>query len=268
VSDAVARDEALRTSGPGLFARYAYAPNELGYCGPDEPGVLLEAVSEGGHDATLAHLARQFDGAWPYLELIAGCNAIADPLDRRVVEAYWIGNELTREVTPAALAASLDERFARRSGPRFAPLVSAAWNGGVAQHNFHVFAVYPWLGLLRSGLQGAPLEVLDRCRIRWGTVVALDGDLVSVSSRALAFTGSELLLGGPRFEQARRSLAGIGFVENLAVGDVVALHWDWVCDRIDRRSLSWLRAATSANLRAVNTLPRPGPAAALEHLTT
>lgn len=28
--------------GPLLFARYAYAPNALGYCGADEPRTLLE----------------------------------------------------------------------------------------------------------------------------------------------------------------------------------------------------------------------------------
>ncbi len=63
-------------SGPELFARYAYPPNERGYCGPGEPGVLLEAAAEGGQLLLLSHLARQFDGAWPYLELIAGCNGV------------------------------------------------------------------------------------------------------------------------------------------------------------------------------------------------
>ena len=27
--------------GPVLFARYAYPPNALGYCGPDDPAALL-----------------------------------------------------------------------------------------------------------------------------------------------------------------------------------------------------------------------------------
>src|ERR1035437_6641781 len=86
--------ESAPVSGPELFARYAYPPNELGYCGPAEPSALLEAAAEGGQESLTAHLARQFEGAWPYLELIAGCNAVVDPLDRRVVEAYWIGNDL------------------------------------------------------------------------------------------------------------------------------------------------------------------------------
>ena len=232
----------------------------MGYCGPDDPATLLEAGARAGHDRQLRHLAHQFEGAWPYLELIAGCNDIADPLDRRVVEAYWLGNVLTRRVPMSALAMSLDARFARRAGHHFEPLVGAAILGGVAQHSFHVFAVYPWLGLLRAGNEGAPLEVLDRCRIRWGRVTNVDGDLVMVSSRPLTFVGSQLILGEQRVERVRRGLDGLGFVEDLAVGDVVSLHWDWVCDRLSPRSLSWLRACTYQNLEAVNTLSTPGPA--------
>ncbi|MGA7834696.1 MAG: DUF6390 family protein [Acidimicrobiales bacterium] len=256
----------LHDSGPALFARYAYPPNELGYCGPGEPSVLLEAASEGGHEALLSHLARQFEGAWPYLELIAGCNGVSDPLDRRVVEAYWIGNDLTRRVSPSILAASLDDRFSRRAGDRFTALAAAAWNGGVAQHNFHVFAVYPWLGLLRAGRTGAPLEVLDRCRVRWGRVEAVRGDLVSVTSQGLDLVGNRLTLGDERLEVARRGVEGIGFVGELVEGDVVALHWDWICDRLSAGALGRLRAATRDNLRAVNAQDACGPAEALERV--
>ena len=35
-------------SGPALFARYAYAPNALGYCGPNDPSALLESAALGG----------------------------------------------------------------------------------------------------------------------------------------------------------------------------------------------------------------------------
>ena len=260
VSGADPRVSDQATSGPVLFARYAYAPNELGYCGPDDPAALLHGAAQHGHADHLSHLARQFDGAWPYLELIAGCNAVADPLDRRVVEAYWVGNALTRRVPATALASSLDDRFSRRAGRRFEPLASAALNGGVAQHSFHVFAVYPWLGLLRAGNEGAPLNILDRCRIRWGRVQSVRGDLVSVESRPLVFAGSRLTLGDERIEQARRSLDGVGFVDDLRVGDFVSLHWDWVCDRLSRSSLAWLSACTLDNLNAVNSLAAPGPA--------
>jgi hypothetical protein len=252
---------ATATPGPVLFARYAYPPNSLGYCGPGDPAALLGAASEGTDVAELGHLAARFEGAWPYLQLLAACSGIGDPLDRRVVEAYWVGNDLLARVPASTLASSLGERFERRSGRRFESLVSAVPAGGIPQHSFHVFAVYPWLGLLRAGRDGPPMEVLDRCRIRWGRVEAVSGDLVTVTSRALTFDGSRLALGPNRVEQARRSLDGIGLSVDLRPGDVVSLHWDWVCDRLSPVALSWLRYCTVRNLDAVNSLAVPGPAA-------
>ncbi|MEO6208381.1 MAG: DUF6390 family protein, partial [Candidatus Limnocylindrales bacterium] len=75
-------------AGASLFARYAYPPNELGYCGPQDSRAVLEYGAAGVVDRGLVELAKGFAGAWPYLETIAGMAGIPDPLDRRVVEAY------------------------------------------------------------------------------------------------------------------------------------------------------------------------------------
>lgn len=252
-------------SGPVLFARYAFPPNMLGYCGPDDPMALLGTATETRPgEADLRHLATQFEGAWPYLQLIAGCNGISDPLDRRVVAAYWIGNSMLSHVPSAALWHHLDERFGRRVGRLFAPMAAPVPLGGVPHHSFHVFAVYPWLGLLRAGENEPALSVLDRCRIRWGTVVSVSGDLAVVRNRVLAFRGSRLVLGPEVFEQVRRGLAGRGFVADLAPGDVVAMHWDWICDRLEPGGLRNLERWTGLNLAVVNTAPAPGPAVAVE----
>jgi len=245
--------------GPLLFARYAYPPNALGYCGPGDSDGFLGLATEGVDVRSLSRLAAQFEGAWPYLQLIAGCNGIAEPLDPRVVEAYWTGNELVTRVPTSALVTSLDDRFERRAGPHLGHAVSAA-PGGVPQHSFHVFAVYPWLGLLRAGRDGPPLEVLDRCRIRWGRVEAVTGDLATVRSRRLCFDGSRLTLGPEQAEEARCSFDGQALTTDLRPGDTVSLHWDWVCDRLSPVSLRWLRYCTGRNLDAVNSLARPGPA--------
>ncbi|HET6964109.1 MAG TPA: DUF6390 family protein [Acidimicrobiales bacterium] len=247
--------------GPVLFARYAYPPNELGYCGPDDPQALLEMVAGQEPVSDLAHLAARFEGAWPYLQLIASCNGIDSPLDPRVVHAYWVGNELLTRVPAPALARSLADRFEERAGRRFTPLVRSAWKG-VPQHNLHVFAVYPWLGLLRAGMEGPPLEVLDRCRIRVGRVRSVDGDMVEVAERPLAFRGSCLVPGPPRSARARCRLDGLGLVGGLRPGDLVALHWDWVCDRLSAEEAGWLTACDRRNLAAVNGTAWRGPATA------
>ncbi len=252
------------TPGPVLFARYAYPPNALGYCGPDDHGALFEAAASGRERALLRHLAAGFEGAWPYLELIAAANGIADPLERRVVEAYWIGNALSVRVPAAALIASLAQRFDRRAGSSFASIASSVLLGGIPQHSFHVFSVYPWLGMLRAGKSGTPLIVLDRCRIRWGVVEAVEADVAVVRSRVLTFAGSRLVLGNEVTERARYGLTGALFDAPLAPGEVVSLHWDWICDRLDCAGVRALERSTRLNLRAVNALAAPGPAVVVD----
>ena len=85
--------------GLQLFARYAYPPNERGFCGPADHRQLLEYRAAGVTDAGLAELARSFTGPWPYLTLLAGAAGIADPFDYRVVEAYWVGSSLLDRVS-------------------------------------------------------------------------------------------------------------------------------------------------------------------------
>jgi hypothetical protein len=249
-----------------LFGRYAYPPNELGYCGPDEHGQLLEQVAAHADDGDLHRLVKGFDGAWPYLELIAGAAGISDPLDVRVVEAYWVGNSLLDRVGPMAMGVSLEDRFRDRVGGRaFGRLVDAVPAGALPHHSFHVFGVYPWLGLLRGGRVDEPLRVLDRCRIRWGEVVAITGDgcHARVMSRPLAWDGRRLRLAAAREELAVLRVRGLGLSGPLRPGEWCALHWDWVCDRLDRRQLHALRRYTLGQLAIVNGQQFPAPSAVL-----
>ncbi len=254
-----------RPPGALLFVRYAFPPNELGYCGPSDSGELLGYGTTGVVDRGLAALARQFDGAWPYLELIAGALGVPDPLDHQVVEAYWVGNSLLDRVGISALGNSMEERFRRHSGRQFSLLAEGALAGGVPHHSFHVFGVYPWVGLLGDDRKAdKALEVLDRCRIRWGQVVSVTGDQVLVRSQPLTWDGRSLGLGEPAVETAKRAVDGSGFVDELAPGDWVSLHWDWVCDRLSPRQLTNLRRYSLRQLEITNhEVPQSGPAMAL-----
>jgi hypothetical protein len=248
-----------------LFVRYAFPPNELGYCGPSDSQELLGYAATGIVDPGLAALARQFDGAWPYLELIAGAVGIPDPLDHRVVEAYWVGNPLLDRVGTTALGNSMEQRLRRRTGRQFSLIADGVVSGGVPHHSFHVFGVYPWVGLLSNDrIAVQALEVLDRCRIRWGKVDSVIGDQVLVRSQPLTWDGRSLGLGEPVAETVRRAVKGNGFVTDLAPGDWVSLHWDWVCDRLGPRQLTDLRRYSLHQLEITNhEAAHSGPATVL-----
>ena len=76
----------LQSRGAEMFARYAHAPNALGYCGPP-----LGATLRDGSVEDVRRAATQFSGAWPYLQVLAKMTGISDPLDYRLVESYWLG---------------------------------------------------------------------------------------------------------------------------------------------------------------------------------
>ena len=246
---------AVPPDGPTLFARFAFPPNQLGYCGPDDHGALLEYAATGEVDGGLRQLAQGFEGAWPYLELIAGSNRIDDPLDRRVVDAYWIGNDLLEHVPLLDVGLSVTDRFRGRAGRLWEQLAAAVTPEARLCHAFHVFAVYPWVGLLRSGSVEQPLHVLDRCRIRWGQVVEATGDRVLVRTRPLTWEATTMTigLGEPTIEEVTASRDGLGLVHDLEVGEWVALHWDWVCDRLSPSRLARLRHYHDVALGGVNT---------------
>jgi hypothetical protein len=249
-------------SGPVLFARYAFGPNRLGLCGPEDWRSLLElgAAGMGGSqrsadeiDHGLRDLAAGFEGAYPYLQLIAEANGIADPLDRRVVDAYWIGNPLSDGVDPGLMTRSMDVRFRSQLQP-------GAWkwlrdkpeSGARPTHAFHVFDVFPRVGLMRGGAVTDAVGLMDSCRIRWGRVMEVNGESLLVDSMPLVLTHGKLALGDARPQTVRRWLDGAGFISDAAPGDIVSLHWDWACEVLQPARLTALARRTAHQLRLAN----------------
>lgn len=256
-SAAVTRPHASPTDGPALFARYAFGPNRLGLCGPDEWPSLLELGARPdahpGIGAELRRLAAGFEGAWPYLQLIARGAGLADPLDRRVVEAYWLGTRDLPAVGGQVFQESLGHRFHDRVDRAEWPWLRAKPEAGALPiHAFHVLDVLPRAGLMRGGQVDDVLRVMDSCRIRWGTVLEAVDDRLVVEAVPLEMVEGRLRLGAPRVESVRRSLEGHAFVTEVGPGEVVSIHWDWACDRLDARRLGALVRSTRRQLAITN----------------
>lgn len=237
--------------GPRRFARYAAPPNARGFCGPD--AVEFSEVAAAGPARELRQLATAFEGAYPYLELLAASSASHDPLGDDVVEAYWLGSGLLDRVDAGALGHSLDARFRRRAGRRWTRLESAVAQG-CANHAFHVLVVSPWVGLMRDGIVDQPLEIVDQCRISWGRVVgsregAQVGTIV-VERRPVEWRAGRLELGPVAPSTAFTDIP-------VSDGDVVSLHWGAVCDVISRRQLGWLQWVTGEQLATIAAIGVP-----------
>jgi hypothetical protein len=240
-------------NGALLFGRYAFPPNRLGYCGPDDHQSLFEYVTRGATDEGLAQLERRFDGAYPYLRLIAEANGISDPFDRRVVEAYWIGNEYLEHVGASPFYESLGERFRTRMDARtFTWLASKLELGARPHHNFHVFEVYLRAGLMRDARAVIGLERMDACRISWGRVAEVDGAELVVERPMLTLQAGKLALTEPQPKRVTRQIDGRGFADGAQPGDYVSVHWDWVCEVLDATALQRLVRNTRRYMEMAN----------------
>jgi hypothetical protein len=231
--------------GYATFARYAFPPNELGYCGPADASVLLR-----GDDPTgvVAH-AREFDGAWAYLQALAEEAGVGDPLDDEVVRNYWVGGDLLQRVNAADLLGRLRHAFSGQVTGLLSELSTPA--GVLANHSFHVFVVYPWVRFL-GGDPTTPVKVMQDCRIRWGTVDSVDESHAVVVSAPLVFDGDLLRLGEPAPETVRWSKDGTSLTPAPQIGDFVSAHWDWVCDTLSADERDALADATQTTLDLVN----------------
>lgn len=236
-------------AGTLRFIRYGFMPNRLAYCGPTgDNRTLFEYGIEGVSDGGLMPLLRRFTGALPYLQLIARANAIADPFDARVVEAYWLGNPLLDRVEVRQLYDALLERFGKQLQGRTRDLVLAkAPSGARPHHSFHVLDVHSRVGELEH-----TLATLDHCRVSWGRVVAVDGPSLLVERVPLGLHGGKLVLDAPRRERVMRQIDGRGFADAAQPGDAVSVHWGWVCEVIDQHQQANLQRYTRHHLAIAN----------------
>ncbi len=235
--------------GTNRFIRYAFMPNKLRYCGGDDNSEMFAYALAAVREPPLETILRKFTGAMPYLALIARSNGIADPFDDRVVEAYWIGNELLDHVEVRDMYASLRERYSARLSPKLMALVAnKAPEGARAHHSFHVFDAWRTV----EDLTGDVLATLDNCRVSWGAVQAVEGADVIVERRPIEMHEGKLVFGGPRRDRVTRLIGGKGFVTTVAPGDIVSLHWSWVCEVLTPRQVANLSRFTDHHLRLAN----------------
>jgi hypothetical protein len=240
------RDDAA-SSGALQFARFAFRPNALGYCGGAAPGELFDRVVAGADDPDLRRLCGEFAGARPYLELLAQAPGAQGPLDPQVVEAYWVGSPLLQALSPQAFQADLERRVRpRATTDDWRWLAGKPTQGAAPHHAFHVLEIYPRLGLTGDGSRDAILATMERCLIRPARVTARDGDEVLVMARPLVVDHGVLRFGDERPERILAGIDGRGFVDDAQPGDWVAVHWGWACDVLTLDRYAALEAANGA----------------------
>lgn len=231
-----------RVNMNGLWrcAKYAFSPNKLKYCGPDKnqelKGYLQTKTSDQGLQAILA----EFAAMQPYLKLIADENGIQDEFDEQVVEAYWLGNELLDTVSLKSFFNYSQPRLTKKDLQWFEMKLPL---GAKPNHQFHVLNFWKRTGHL-ARLQ--TIETMDNCRISWGIVnLKSQNSKLYVKTQSLIYKDEKLV-----FEPTVKEVKNL--IRDFKSGDLVTIHWNWVCEKISEKQKENLEKYTKLALSLAN----------------
>ncbi len=231
---------------------YAFMPNKLSFCGPDKNKDLFHYCAENQADQGLIQILRQFQTLYPYLYFIAKNNKIKDPFDERVIEAYWIGNELLENIEKKALYRHLNENLEIKKKVKpdlYREIEAKIILGAKPHHNFHVFNVWQ-----RTGNWDVmhTLSSMDLCRISWGRVIRIKNSVLEVAYQPLILEGDYLTLGEEKIKQVNYQIGGKSFLGQVQKGDWISLHWGFACEVLSELQVAYLKKYTQENIRLVN----------------
>jgi len=171
--------------GLAKVCRYAFPPNSLSLCGPPRQKDLAWYTESGQTDTGTAEILAKFSTLYPYLCLIAEENNLKDPFDKRVVEAYWLGNTLLDQVSSKSLLRHLDKNLGIRKKLKKKDveiLSEKTAAGGLPHHAYHVLNVYR-----RNGHddKSHTVETMDACIVNCGKIIRLFENKAVVLTRPL-----------------------------------------------------------------------------------
>lgn len=246
--------EANTHAGILRCTRYAFGPNRLHYCGPDANREILAYVQHGASDPGLESLLRAFETMYPYLARIAESNGIRNPFDKRVVEAYWIGNSLLEKVSKKDLYKNLvdDHRLKKKIGLKsFSHIEAKIDAGAIPHHSFHVLNIWKRTGHLNDM---HTLESMEECRISHGKITSINDPFLEVESEPLILRDGKLVLGSPAKRKIIRHLDSPRSMESLKIGDTISIHWGVPCEILTDKEIKKLRKYTQKSIDLANTI--------------
>jgi hypothetical protein len=237
-----------------LCARYAFAPNYYKYCGPDVNRGIAAYLKEGVSNPGLSAYLSEFAVLYPYLNLIARENGIADPFDPQVVEAYWIGNKLLEKVGMKAFSEHLQygQKLKKRLPPKKLKwIIEKVPKGARIHHSFHVFSIFT-----RTGHQAVDhtLETMDSCRIGWGQISSkfkMKNLKLKLKSQKLIYKNGQLRLKDNVVREVALPVND-SYIKTIKPGDWVTTHWGFVCDKVSPTQVKNLEFYTKHNLQLAN----------------
>jgi hydrogenase maturation factor len=221
-----------------LCAHFALQPNQLGFCGRNSaPAKLKECIVDGNCKQIEKEL-KKFIVLNPYLQTIAEVTNL-DPFSYKVIEAYWLGNDLLEQFKLGHYQILL-KYFVKQGVPGW--LVKELENKQpkvfIPIHLFNILHV----GVGKaSGSVPFNLESINNCMVRWGKVKSIiNSQKLKIEAVKLKKQNDQYILGNKISDYKYYSQ----LVGKLKIGDQVAVHWGWIAKKITQKEKEEIRKWT------------------------
>lgn len=241
-------------SGLSIAAAYGLVPNKLGYCGPQEKKKrerLLDFLRGNISDSEITPIMKQFEGAYCYYRLIARKNNIKNPFDKKVVEAYWIGNSLLEKIKTEDLREMVIRNFTKpgllslKVAKERARLIP---EGSKPHHSFHVLA----FGTITGRIDLDTIRLKDICRVGWGRVT---GFRKKSSDPKAVIKYKPLIVRNERVKLGKAVKKELNWNKDVApgvrIGDQVSFHWETLVQVLTKREGDNLKKYTQNTLKSL-----------------
>lgn len=216
-----------RMKGLIMAARFSLGCNET-VLFPEREQVLLRFLTNPQDVANIKRVEdtlRKFKILFPYLSLIGRISGL-EPFSQEVVEAYFIGNKLLRNIPVVEARKTVEQIYSQEISlaPAFVP-----------HHNWHLLVVLPQTQKTRI-----PLFLFDLCMVRLGEVQAMQQDGVTVRAWKLRYAGRKLNISWANEDIPKDAI----LIDKVGIGDRAAIHWRNVCEKLSSEQAQRLEKHT------------------------
>jgi Family of unknown function (DUF6390) len=245
----------IESAGALFHAKHAFMPNRLGYCGPDDRGLILRHLQECSVDEKLISTLRNFEAAYPFIHLIGKSNQ-RKPFDRKVTEAYWIGNKLLNNVAPVEFFKFTINELRKKNSKDIRSLFLNLRNRAMPHHTFYVISTTTSVISdfhHTSGPDPRKLsETMDSCRISWGKVLKVGKDHLWVRYSPLCLVDGRIFLAPEVVKKNVRYDSTVPPFGNIAPGNYVSMHWHFACEILSEVQVRNISAYTQKDITSAN----------------
>jgi hypothetical protein len=248
----------IDTAGTLFHAKHAFMPNKLGYCGPDDRGMILRCLQESSINEKLISTLKNFEAAYPFIHLIGKSND-REPFDRKVTDAYWIGNDLLENVATEEFYNFTLNELKKKNGEEIRSLFLNLRDKAIPHHTFYVISttmnVISDFHHTSSPDPKKISETMDNCRISCGKVLKVEGDRLRVRHRPLQIVDAKLSLGPEKTKKIEYN-QNVPPFGRIAPGDYVSIHWNFACDILSKTQVQNINAYTRSGIESANLFLR------------